>query len=137
MMVELPKDIVTAEHINHWWHLQTQLSKLKAEEMLLRKRIFGGLFSVQEGTEYVPLANGYKLQAVAKLDRAIDIAHFDSMREVFKLNNINPDSLVKFAPELIISSYRKLTEEQRQLVDQTLVIKPSAPSLKIIEPKID
>jgi hypothetical protein len=45
------------------------------------------------------------------------------------------DKLVKWKPEVAITEYRKLTEEERNRFDQCLVIKPGSPSLEIVIPK--
>ena len=133
--MEIPKREVTAEDINEWYRLQQELQTIKTKEMLLRRKIFDVMFSVQEGTEYVDLAHGYRLQAVAKLDRTLDAAHLDVMKDEFRKHKINVDALVKYKPELSIKDYRQLTDEQRNMFDQVLTIKPGAPSLKIVAPK--
>ena len=134
-MVNLPPITATFEDIAEWERLKDELTRIKQQEIALRRKIFGAFFTVEEGTEYRPLGNGYRLKAIAKLDRNIDIAHFDTMRPQFKDAKINPDDLVKYKPELVLSEYRKLTKEQQHLVDLTLIIKPGAPTLEIVAPK--
>jgi len=124
--------------ILEWDKLKSQLAKIKVSEILLRKRIFGHFFAEAEngeGTFYSPLGNDYKLKAVAKLDRTIDIAHFGVMKEKFIELKISVDTIVKYKPDLEMKVYKTLTEKQRQIFDSVLTIKPGAPTLEIVAPK--
>ena len=137
-MVTIPVNPVSPQDLIEWDTVKKELNRIKAAEMLLRKKIFGGMFPQAldgEGTFYQPLENGFRLKAIAKLDRSVDIAHFNAMREQFAALQINADSLIKYTPELVIRTYRELTDEQRTLVDCALTIKPGAPSLEIVAPK--
>lgn len=134
-MVQIPVDEVKQEDIQQWYVLQDQLKKLKASEMLLRTRIFKGLFpNPVEGTNNYPLPDQWVLKGGYKLTRNIDIGSLQAMRERFAAAGVRPDSLVEYKPSLVLSEYRTLTEEQRQLFDQCLEIKPGSPSLEIVLP---
>lgn len=134
-MVQIPVDEVKQEDIQQWYVLQDQLKKLKASEMLLRTRIFKGLFpNPVEGTNSYPLPDQWVLKGGYKLTRNIDIGSLQAMRERFVAAGVRADSLVEYKPSLVLSEYRTLTEEQRQLFDQCLEIKPGSPSLEIVLP---
>jgi hypothetical protein len=134
-MVQIPVDEIKQEDIQQWYVLQDQLKKLKASEMLLRTRIFKGLFpNPVEGTNNYPLPEQWVLKGGYKLTRNIDIGSLQAMRERFAAAGVGADSLVEYKPSLVLSEYRTLTEEQRQLFDQCLEIKPGSPSLEIVLP---
>jgi hypothetical protein len=78
------------------------------------------------------------------INRTVDVGALDALRKMVADEQLNPDNkmptlkldqLVKWKPEVAISEYRKLTEEERLRFDQCLVIKPGAPSLEIMHPK--
>jgi hypothetical protein len=134
-MVQIPVDEIKQEDIQQWYVLQDQLKKLKASEMLLRIRIFKGLFpNPVEGTNNYPLPEQWVLKGGYKLTRNIDIGSLQAMRERFAAAGVRADSLVEYKPSLVLSEYRTLTDEQRQLFDQCLEIKPGSPSLEIVLP---
>lgn len=139
---ELPPPI-TAEDLVRWYELSEQLSKLKSAEAMLRARIFNFYFKEpKEGTNTVPLNDG--TGAVVKgthvLNRAVDVGTLDALRATQAVEGYNGpklelDKLVKYKPEVSISEYRKLTDEERTLFDSALIIKPGSPQLEITIPK--
>lgn len=134
-MVQIPADEVKQSDIEEWYKLQDQLKKLKASEMLLRQRIFRGLFpNPVEGTNNYQLPENWVLKAKYPITRDVDIGSFQAMRERFTEAGVHADSLVEYKPSLVLREYRTLTEEQRQLFDQCLQIKPGSPSLEIVLP---
>lgn len=134
-MVALPENQVTQDDLTAWYQMQDQLKKLRAAEMLLRKKIFAAYFpEPKEGVNSVPLAAGWVMKGDYKIDRSIDEGALGAMRPLFAEHKISVDSLVKYKPELVTRNYRTLTEEQRQLFDRALVVKPGSPSLEIVLP---
>ena len=62
-MVSIPENQVTQQDMERWYTVQEQLSKLKNEEQLLRKKIFTGMFhDPVEGTNSVDLGDGFVLK---------------------------------------------------------------------------
>ena len=56
-MTQVPENEVSQADINKWYELQAQLKSIKASEMLLRTKIYKGLFKDPvEGTNTIPLA---------------------------------------------------------------------------------
>ena len=47
---------------------------------------------------------------------------------------ISPEQLVKWKPELVLKAYRNLTNEQKEVFNECLVIKDGSPSLEIVLP---
>ena len=135
-MTTIPQNEVTQKDLEDWYKLQEDLSRIKNAEMLLRKKIFDHYFKApKEGTNTQPLRDGYALKGGYVINRAVDVALLTNFNEKLKSAGVSVDKLVKYEPKLAVSEYRTLTEEQRQLFDQVLVIKPGSPSLEIVLPK--
>lgn len=131
-MVDIPKDAVTYNDILQWQESVKQLAAIKAKEMLLRKRIFDGIFvNPIEGTMRLRISDNQELVAVNKISRSIDEAVLSSLIRPFHEKGIPVDSLLKYKPELVINEYRKLPDDQRKFFDNALVIKPGSPSMKV------
>ena len=142
-MSELPTNEVTQADINKWYELQAQLKSIKASEMLLRTKIYKGLFKEpEEGTNTLPLAEGWVIKAKRVIQRDIDLASLtinatvDSESGLSRLTaaGIQPESLVKWKPELILKNYRELNDEQKLIFNECLVIKDGSPALEIVLP---
>ena len=136
---------ITTDDLVRWYSLKRQLEQIKEEELDLRVRIFAAYFKdPKEGTNNadLPDGTGAQLKATYVLNRTLDMAVIDEMRER-QLNaradsnapRLNLDLLIKNKPELAISQYRTLTEEERHYFDTALLIKPGTPSLDITIPK--
>jgi hypothetical protein len=141
-MALIPEREVTLEHLKEWYALKQQLDELKGKEVVLRQFIAAGLFpDPKEGTNTHPLNDG--TGAVAKLthviNRAVQIERFEELEKSLQTDNnlpkLNLDNLVRWKPEVAVKEYRTLTDEERNLFDQVLVIKPGMPGLEIMIPK--
>lgn len=118
-----------------WDEMQKLMKKLKADEMVLRKQLFTHYFPApKEGTNTTPLSAGWVLKGGYPIDRAVDIGAFNAGKELFAQSGIAADSMVEFKPSLKKAEYNTLTEEQKQLFDRCLVVKPGSPSLEIVLP---
>lgn len=141
-MTQVPENEVTQADINKWYELQAQLKSIKASEMLLRTKIYKGLFKDPvEGTNTIPLAEGWVMKAKRVIQRDIDIAALtinSANPELgpsrLELAGINVASLVKWKPELVLKNYRELTDEQKLIFNDCLVIKDGSPALEIVLP---
>lgn len=135
-MVSIPENQVTQADLAKWYELSEQLKKLRAQEITLRKKIFGSAFpSPVEGTNSFELGDGYVLKGKHTLNRDVDPGAFDALKEPLRERGINPDGLVQYKPSLVLREYRKLTAEEQQFFDQCLIVKPGSPSLEIVLPK--
>ena len=134
-MTNIPANTVTQEDLAEWYRLQEELKKVRAAEMLLRQKIFGAYFpSPTEGTNSAPLADGWVLKGKHTINREIDPGALGAMKEQFAQAGIAADSMVQYKPSLVLKEYRTLTEEQRQLFDRALIVKPGSPALEIVLP---
>ena len=135
-MANIPENEVTQHDMERWYVVQNQLTKLKNEEQLLRRKIFEGKFlDPKEGTNSLDLGDGFVLKGKRVINRTVDEAAFKASLEELAKNGIATDQIVKYKPELVTSEYRTLTEEQRQLFDCVLIIKDGMPGLEIVKPK--
>lgn len=134
-MDETPDNPVTQAVLSTWYKMAQELKKLKTKEILLRKEIFYNAFpKPHEGTNNYDLDDGYVLKGRYSLERSIDEGAFNALKEKLREEKINPDVLVQYKPSLVKKEYNKLTEEQKQLFDQCLIVKPGSPSLEIVLP---
>lgn len=135
-MTTIPENEVTAADLAEWYRIQEELKKVKAREMLLRQKIFKFYFPTPtEGTNNFDLPDGYVLKGKHTINRDIDPGAFQVLRKTFEEAGIHPDALVQYKPSLVKKEYNTLTEEQKQLFDQALIVKPGSPALEIVLPK--
>lgn len=127
---------VSVADMVEWTELQKQLSDIKAREMALRMKIFKYYFPHPvEGTNDFPLSNDYVLKAKYPITREIDPGALNALTEEFVTAGIRKDMLVQYKPSLLVKEYRTLTDEQRKLFDQALIVKPGSPQMEIVLPK--
>lgn len=136
-MSAIPANAVTQEDLNAWSQLQKQLGDLKSAEMLLRTKIFKGLFpNPVEGTNSVPLGTeGWVIKAKYPINRKPDVALLTARAPELRAAGIVLEDVIRTIPELATGEYRKLTDEQRHLLDQVMEVKPGSPALEIVLPK--
>ena len=135
-MVEIEGDRYNNSYLQEWYSIQEQLKKLKAREALLRKAIFEHYFpDPKEGTSSTDIGNGWSLKGKHVVNRDIDEAALGVFKNSEKAELVAVDSIVRYKPELKLREYKQLTEEQKHLVDNFLIIKPGMPQLTIVEPK--
>jgi hypothetical protein len=151
-MTEIPHTPVTQDTLAQWFKAKRDLAALRVNEMLLRKLIFSHYFpSPKEGTNTVTLPDAYQLKGTHVINRKLVEESMQALTyrpqigadpqggAIFgpsKLEEagINPSQLIKWKPEISITVYRELTEEQMHLVDQMLLIEEGSPSLDITPP---
>lgn len=134
---------VTPADLVEWYKMKKQLAALKVAENLLRNRIFKFFFKTPtEGTNSHPLKDGTGavLKAVHGIARKIDESELEALRDAMATEGSNlPEfgltKLIKWKPELSISEYRKLSDEDKQIFDRVLIVKPESPQVDIVIPK--
>jgi hypothetical protein len=135
----------TIADVARLYTMQAELASLKAAEAMLRRRIFEHFFpNPKEGSaeNKYPLndGTGAVLQADHKINRTVLEAELDALKAAVKEDGANLpklpfNKLIKYKPELAKSEYNKLTEEERQVFDRCLDIKPGMPEVKVVIPK--
>jgi hypothetical protein len=142
-MILIPERDVTVEHLKEWYTLKQQIDELKNKEVVLRQFIFNGIFpKPEEGINKHDIndGSGAVLKATHVINRKVQEDALEDLSDSLQvvdanLPQLDLDKLVKWKPEVSIKEYRALTDEQRNLFDQVLVIKPGMPSLEIVIPK--
>lgn len=136
------KDLI----LKAWQESKGQLDECKEREAALRKAVFELEFpSPTEGTQRIPLGNGYHLKAVYPMryecpkDEQKSYTNVElGLEELEKLGpeaGFVADRVIKWVPEVQIKEYRTLKPEYKTIIDKFVVIKPGAPQLEIEEPK--
>lgn len=125
--------------IVEWQKLVEQVEafkKIMREEVKLRRQVFEACFpDPEEGTNTFDLAHDWKLKGVYKIGRRVDEAALDAVKKKMRKIEVNPDKLIRMQPSLVRKAYNELTEEQRMIFDQALIIKPETPALTLVPPK--
>ena len=151
-MAQIDADPVTADELAQWYKLRETLAQVKQAEALLRARIYRHYFKdPKEGTNTHDIGDGTGavLKASRVIDRKVDIGALDALRKtqneqwgeqkvpgsVPEVPLLKLDELVKWKPEVSISEYRKLTDNERRYFEQCLIIKDGSPQLEIVIPK--
>jgi hypothetical protein len=139
LMLDQDQDQDQTTVLNEWyqaWLDAAEAKKIIEREQTLRKQTIALYFpEPKEGTNTLPLAAGWKLKATYKLERDLDIAVLTAIADKIRGAGINLDTIIDWKPRLKTTVYRELTEEQRLLFDQALIIRPSTSSLDLIPPK--
>lgn len=121
--------------IYNWYTLSTQLKEVKDKEIEARKEIFAENFAgAKEGTNKFGLPDSWVLNATYPFNYKVDGPAFTASIDVLRKAGVQVDRLIEWKPELKISEYRTLTEEQKQLVDQFITITPGTPQIKVVLP---
>lgn len=135
----------TVADIARLYRMQEELTKLKAAEAMLRRRIADHFFpSPTEGSagNKYPINDG--TGAILQMDHKLSRAVLEPELEVYKaalkeeganLPKLPLNKLLKYKPELVKAEYNKLTDEERAACDTFLNIKPGMPDLKVVIPK--
>lgn len=122
-----------------WNELDTLLAQVKDEEMKLRMFLTRAYLpdGVKEGTQKAPLANGWVLNVQGKMNRKIDPALIApvTLELKEKYPHVSVDSMINYKPELSVTVYKTMTEEERTIFEQMLIITPGAPTVEIVKPK--
>lgn len=134
-----PEEVTEAQFMQallEWDQVKKDAALLAQREMELRMFVFkAGFKDPKEGTNKRPLAGGYVLNAVHKINRTIDRAALPTMNELLTEKGVSPDSIIQYKPELSVSGYKAQSDEVRAIVDMAIVAKPGTPSLEIVLPK--
>jgi len=123
------------------WNLHVSVNNLLKDlipvEMEVRKTLFAMAFPEPvENTNTLELSHGWKLKAMHKFDRKIDEAAMPDILAELQNLGVNTDILIKYIPQLEMTNYRSMTEENRTIFNQCITTKPGSPSLELIAPKV-
>lgn len=145
MSDEEKKVEVSFAMIEQWYDISNKLDELKGQEIALRKALAQHYFpNADEGTNTRTdvMPNQWLFKMMRKINRSVDEALlriFSTPQEgknqtPLEQQEIDVTKVIKWKPELVISEYRKLTDEQRKFFDQVLTIKDGTPALEVTPP---
>lgn len=116
--------------LERWQEVQAAVKRLQDEERTLREGLFNGTFkNPTEGVNKQELPDGRILKGTYKLYRNVD------QKAVVNLPEDLRERVIKIKYDLQLSTYRKLSSEERKQVDGIITVKPGMPGLEIVEPK--
>lgn len=127
------------ELTNEWLAAKQKAEEAKKvieEEKQLRQKLFEVLNpNAKEGTDNHLFSNGTVLKTSCKHTRTIDKDALILVEPKFKELGIDIASLISWHPKLNMEMYRYLSDNQRQVFDAALIIKPSMPTITKVEIK--
>lgn len=131
---------LTQQQLLDLWYASVQaLEKAKelvAEEQMLRRGVASMFFpEAKEGTTDVPLSDGYVLKATVQYRREVDKAAFLALRDELQQAGVNPDTVVRWEPELETKEYRTLAGDALALLNTVVTTKAGLPAIAIVLPK--
>ncbi|MDX1701846.1 MAG: hypothetical protein R3250_14565 [Melioribacteraceae bacterium] len=114
--------------IERWEKLSTELKRIKAEEMALRREICAEILSgIPLPARWKGNYDGIDVKAENGVSHNIDNA---GLSAVWKELLAEEKNVVKFEPKLKLREYKKLNKEA--LIHEVIIVKPSAPTLTIL-----
>lgn len=137
--------------LTDWQAASNGLDAIKKREMVLRKEILSFCFDPKKtkGVEYHDLGNGWKLKADKKInygwiklnEKEINRqAVYQALIDIEKLSpegKLVAERLVSWKPDLSLSQYKLLNDNEAAIINKVIVTKPGSPELSIVEPKSD
>lgn len=137
-MVQLPKTEMTPqaklELLFNWYNKKQELQTVQAQERALRDTVVSIYLSDEEkkeGTNTVKLPTGDELKIVCGIDRKVDKAIFSNIVEQLMEKGVDVNEVVETKVELRVGNYKKLTDEQRKVMDECVTSKWSSPQVSI------
>lgn len=140
--------------LNEWATLKARIDVDSKREMELRKELDASLFDASkvEGTQHVPLANGYKLTSERKLNYKATTEGMTELEDAFAKAGAGGtelfSSMFRWKPEVSVTEYKKsfplflkmckpaLANKIQELFSNVVTITPGSPSLKLQAPEV-
>lgn len=141
-MVQLPNNEMTEaaklELLFNWYNKKQELIRVQAQERALRDSVVNiflpgenGTVGGKEGTNTIKLATGDELKIVRPYDRKVDKAIWSSLLPQLCELGVDVNEVVETKVELKVGNYKKLTEEQRAVMDECVTGKWGSPQVEI------
>ena len=132
-----------------WEQSKVELENAKIKEMTLRKQVVEVAFpeDTKEGTNRIPLANGFALKYVRKInyklekDNALINPVYDAVAALGNEGPFIAERILKRVYDFGAGEYKKLDANNpthaaaKALIDKVLTTSDAAPALEIEEPK--
>lgn len=137
-MVQLPENKLSEsakmELLFNWYTKKQELVKLQAEERALRTTVVNAFLpeeNKKEGTNTIKLSTGDELKIVCGMDRKVDKAVWSSILPQLCEAGVDVNEVVETKVELRVAAYKKLTEEQRNIMDECVTSKWGSPQVSV------
>lgn len=119
--------------VEKWQNVKAELASLQEQEKALRKRIIEDNFKdVNPDTDEGTHRKG-PLKVRFGLTRTVNSDDLLRLQDEFLASGIPLGEVVVFKPSLNLKAYRALTVDQQRSFDRCLVVKPSLPTLEVVE----
>jgi hypothetical protein len=137
MVSFMPLTVEQQAALNEWRESAAQSKFWKERESALRDAIVAALFdsSKDEGSQTIEIVPGWSAKATKKLDYKLDNSDDKVIAVCAILDGDLAPKLIKWKPELSISTYKQLDAPTQALFNGCLTIKPAKPTLEIIQVK--
>ena len=120
-----------------WRQAQEVLDTVKAYEMELRKKLVQETFKESVAGKNKADVDGGELIFTKKFNTTVDETLFDKVAAEAEIIGVDVGSLFKVKHSLDNKKYKMLTEEQKGIIDQTLITKEAAPTLEFKAKVVD
>lgn len=129
-------DLVPDDTVKAWLELKQAAKIANDAEMTARKAMVAAYFPPKnEGSMTRKTPSGLSVSVTFTINRTIEKGTLTALTPQFEEAEISLDALVRNKPELVVSEYRLLSDEQRMLFDQAMTIKEGTPQVEIKVPK--
>jgi hypothetical protein len=124
-----------------WQQINNDLAAMKAIELQYRQYLAASIPfdpSKSEGSQTVELPDGRKLSLDRPMNYTLAKDNATVSAALYALYAINPGAavdIVKWVPELSITAYKKLTDDERRIIAPIVIAKPGLLALELKTPK--
>ena len=123
--------------LSAWRQSQEVLETIKTYEMELRKKLVQETFKESVAGKNKADVAGGELIFTKKFNTTVDETLFDKVAAEAEIIGVDVGGLFKVKHSLDNKKYKMLTEEQKGIVDQTLITKEAAPTLEFKAKVVD
>lgn len=123
--------------LSAWRQSQEVLDTIKTYEMELRKKLVQETFKESVAGKNKADVKGGELIFTKKFNTTVDETLFDKVAAEAEIIGVDVGGLFKVKHSLDNKKYKMLTEEQRSIIDQTLITKEAAPTLEFKAKVVD
>ena len=116
------------EKLEEYTHTKSQLDKFKAKEMKLRLELASHYLHGKKVGTHNFNDEFAKVKAVKKVTTSLDA---DQLSALFDDFTNEERECITFKPQLIMKEYKLLSEDERDLLDMCIVVKPATPAFSV------
>ena len=116
--------------LNKYLDAKTQLAFWKKKEHELRLELLNDLFPNASNGTFTEHVEGYEVKGTFGLNYSIIKDEFDILKDVM---TDDERSCITLKPTLSVAKYKLLEDHERAILDECVSVKPSLPSVKILE----